>query len=598
MPTMQEMIKQQEMQKKYQEEQARRAELEARQKRQQTLSTPAKLYGNANMYDKASNWLASSPNQTISNIGTKMSQYSPVRIGKQAIGDMVNKVTGGIQSKLPVMSMSQVEPGILNAGSIMPQASTGGSAVLGTNAGVLAPEAGTMASTLGAGAGEGAGALSGAIGANVAGTAGTAGAEGLGAIGAGADAAIGGTGAGLAGGAGAALGAVAAPLAIAALVGGMIHQKNVEKASKEAQIGQQINQEADAKSTNEAMQNIANTPTQTQQKLLDTANQTLAQTQQPQLPTDIPGMQQYMRDNNYSDEAINGLTQGLNYGDPTIDNWIKGYNEQNPNAMINIPQGDEQIALAKEGKFNVSKEPGIKEKVSDIMGQLSQGFNGEATDTGLNKVGMVGGKIYDVLSNPAVQGAIAGLAYAKDSGDKLYGLRKGIEWAGNKSTSDYYDKMMGRRPGILPGMSVDDYKAQQKVLMDSLGYQLDLDKFGHTVMNDAIKNDLSNKKYELDSKKLEETANYHKGMIGAMNGRNAAINAGNAARSNSQKYWQNKANKESEIERDIDDIVSAYNSNDPNAYSDAEAMEQSFYTKYRNTPYYATAVKAAKRIRK
>jgi hypothetical protein len=601
MPSMQEMIQQKEMERRHAEQKAREAELQARQKRQQTLSTPAKLYGNANMYDKASNWLASSPNQTISNIGTKMSQFSPVRMGKQAIGDMVNKVTGGIQNKLPVMSVSQVEPGILNAGSIMPQASTGGSAVLGTNAGVLAPEAGTMASTLGAGAGEGAGALSGAIGANVAGTAGTAGAESLGAIGGAAGSSIGGASAGagagagaLAGGAGAALGAVAAPLAIAALVGSMIHQKNVEKASKEAQIGQQINQEADAKSTNEAMQNIANAPTKTQQKLMDTANQTLAQTQQPQLPTDIAGMQQYMRDNNYSDEAINGLTQGLNYGDPTIDNWIKGYNEQNPNAMINIPQGDEQIALAKEGKFNTPKEEGIADKVSGIMGQLKQGFNEGITDTGLNKLGMVGGKVYDVLSNPAVQGAIAGLAYAKDSGDKLYGLRKGIEWAGNKSTSDYYDKMMGRRPGILPGMSVDDYKAQQKVLMDNLGYQLDLDKFGHTVMNDAIKNDLSNKKYELDSKKLEETANYHRGMIGAMNGRNAAINAGNTARSNSQKYWQDKANKESEIERDVDDVVSAYNSSDPNA----EAMEQGFYVKYRNTPYYAAAVKAAKRIRK
>jgi len=540
MATMQEMIRQQEMQKKYQAEQARRAELQARQKRQQTLSTPAKLYGNANMYDKMSNWLAGSPNQTISNIGTKMSQYSPVKMGKQAIGDMVNKVTGGLQSKLPMFGSgnigaigSAVDSSIGGLGS--------GLGSIGGGTGIFAPEAGTIAGTLGAG--EGAGALSGAIGANVAGSTVPTALEGA------ITSATSGAGAGLAGGAGAALGAVAAPLAIAALVGSMIHQKNVEKASKEAQIGQQINQEADAQSTNDAMTNIANTPTQTQQKLLDTANQTLAQTQQPQLPTDIAGMQQYMRDNNYSDEAINGLTQGLNYEDSTIDNWIKGYNEQNPNAMINIPKTPEEVALAREGKFNVPKEEGIADKVSGIMGQLKQGFNEGTTDTGLNKLGMVGGKVYDVLSHPATQGIIAGLAYAKDGNDALYGLKKGIEYGQAKAQSDYYDRMMGRRPGILPGMGKDDYKTQQDVINNVLKYELDLANKNYEWMD-------KDRKYGLNTKEYEEKVRHNKQSEKAQFGRNDAIIAGNIARGKTQKYWQEKeAKKEA-------------------AYTDAETLKQ------------------------
>ncbi len=68
----------------------------------------------------------------------------------------------------------------------------------------------------------------------------------------------------------------------------------------------------------------------------------------------INDYQEYLRQNGYSDDVINGVSQGLNGGSKEIADWISQYNSgSGKNNPINIPKTQAEIELAKQGKFNV-----------------------------------------------------------------------------------------------------------------------------------------------------------------------------------------------------------------------------------------------------
>lgn len=203
----------------------------------------------------------------------------------------------------------------------------------------------------------------------------------------------------------------------------------------------------------------------------------------------IAEQQDYMKKNGFSEEEANGLRQGLNYGKKETADWIDQYNKgagsKNP---IKIPQTEQEIELAKKGQFNpVPQQASVDEKetfkdllmkeLGGALGDFSEGFKENSTTsfapgnimaekmkdgrdkTFLNRAGEAFGTANRLLANPLLQGGLAGLAYGIDKGDALYGLGKGVEWAGNKAKSNMYAKELGQRPTILGNISADDYKA-------------------------------------------------------------------------------------------------------------------------------------------
>ena len=218
----------------------------------------------------------------------------------------------------------------------------------------------------------------------------------------------------------------------------------------------------------------------------------------------IADQEKYMRDNNFTPEQVKGLRQGLNYGNAEVADWIDQYNKgsgsKNP---IRIPQTEQEIELAKAGQFNpVPQQASVDEKetfkdllmkeLGGALGDFSEGFKENSTTsfapgnimaekmkdgrdkTFLNRAGEAFGTANRLLANPLLQGGLAGLAYGIDKGDALYGLGKGVEWAGNKAKSNMYAKELGQRPTILGNISADDYKAMttnayrhQKLIQDN-----------------------------------------------------------------------------------------------------------------------------------
>lgn len=92
----------------------------------------------------------------------------------------------------------------------------------------------------------------------------------------------------------------------------------------------------------------------------------------------LTNYQDYLRQNGYSDNVINGIPQGLNSGDKNIADWINQYNngagKQTP---IRIPQTQEEIGLAKQGLYNAPQLQGsasVSPRTGGILPDLISGY--------------------------------------------------------------------------------------------------------------------------------------------------------------------------------------------------------------------------------
>lgn len=315
----------------------------------------------------------------------------------------------------------------------------------------------------GTGSALGGSAIGNAIGAEIGGTAAGAGTGST--VGSAIGAEVGGTAAGTtaggaAGGAAAGAGSAAAATGIGALValGVMAAMGNHRK---------------QAKKSGEALLNAMNKEGET---ALEQTNEFAKKAQQqdytqPVLTgaaapiNPIQEYQNYLRDNGYGDDIINGVPQGLNYGNKEIDEWIKQYNAgagaSNP---INIPQTDEEIAAAKAGKFNApiqdaraeeTIKKGLLDKFLNGIGDLASGYqenrnNGFApenlqrdkTKSKMNHIGEALGTTARIAQNPLVQGLVAGGLSAALTGNPLYGLGQGYKFANNRAMSNIYEKAL------------------------------------------------------------------------------------------------------------------------------------------------------------
>lgn len=204
----------------------------------------------------------------------------------------------------------------------------------------------------------------------------------------------------------------------------------------------------------------------------------------------IAELEGHLEQEGYRPEQVQGFRQGLNSGDKYIADQITRYNaskegQANP---IRIPQTEQEIELAKAGQFNpVPQQASVDEKetfkdllmkeLGGALGDFSEGFKenrstsfapenimadkmADGRDKNfLNRAGEALGTLNRLATNPLVQGGLAGLAYGIDEGDALYGLGKGVEWAGNKAKSNMYAKALGQQPTVFGNIDSKDYGA-------------------------------------------------------------------------------------------------------------------------------------------
>lgn len=506
----------------YDEQEARKRELAERQKAmakkqnadslKSMASNEAIKYAERKMADKAATSAANTINSgVISNAGNNALT--------NAVGSNVSGIANSGGNAIKDAVSNNISNATTNAGNLSSGLATGAGGAVGGAAGGMAGQfvgdklgLGETGTEISKGVGSIAGSLGGQALMNTA-------LSGLTSAGTTAGA---GTAAGLAGAAGTAgagaastgLMAAAGPVGIALAAGKMIYDivKSVKQkqAMKAMQKAQTANAQADQETTQNAMANIAEQAQQTNEQLAS---------QQPvdpsTMPSTINGYQKYMEDQGYSPEAVTGVSQGLNYGDKNVANWIDNYNQNNPDDIIAKPTNESEVDLARAGELN---KDSFGDVVSDIMGQVKQGYTNGADykeinpydKTGWNRVGRAAGIVESILANPYVQGTVAGIAYGKDKGDALYGLGQGWNWAQNKAKSDTYAKAMGMRPSVLGGVSTDDYKAKATIENAIARTNAYASNVNDQIENRYYKRQMDEKNFEhkkeIDNKKLSIAA--------------------------------------------------------------------------------------------
>ena len=204
-------------------------------------------------------------------------------------------------------------------------------------------------------------------------------------------------------------------------------------------------------------------------------------------PSALQTYQQFLRDNKYSDDVVNGVSQGLNSGYKEIDDWIKQHNQgaegqKNP---INIPKTDEEIALAREGKFNIpnQQEGGVKADVKQSildkflsgLGDFSTGYQENSTTkfkpenlqpdnnkSVMNRVGEFAGTLSRLAQNPLVQGGVA-YGVAKSMGNPN-AIPIGYKYAQDRARTNALRDVLAEQginynPGIFGNLQNGDVNA-------------------------------------------------------------------------------------------------------------------------------------------
>ena len=82
-----------------------------------------------------------------------------------------------------------------------------------------------------------------------------------------------------------------------------------------------------------------------------------------------------------------------------------------------------------------------------------------------HRVGEALGTGQKLLSNPAIQGLIAGAIYKATGGDTGESINYGVNWAQNKNKSDFYQKQLdpNSKPGIYGGVTAQDWQTKENI---------------------------------------------------------------------------------------------------------------------------------------
>lgn len=217
----------------------------------------------------------------------------------------------------------------------------------------------------------------------------------------------------------------------------------------------------------------------------------------------------------YSDDVVNGVSQGLNSGHKAISEWIDQYNQgAGRNNPINIPQTQEEIELAKQGQFNTpvqqgnaNTQPALIDKLANGLNDLKQGYqenlnNGFTPENlqsnqnknAMNRIGEFAGTINRVSRNPVVQGLVSGAVGTALTGNPMYGLSMGAKVANAKQMSQIYQNALKNH-----GVNVGDLGTFGMVTPQSM----------KAIMEPEYKEAVNN----IALAKLQEQQNYHDMII-------------------------------------------------------------------------------------
>lgn len=492
----------------------------------------ANRYGN-NM-QTAGDFLKNNVNSEFARkIGGQMSNIGgSVANNTSALSNTLNKpvnyfkghANGAINAAMQKLGLANTAAGAGAAGAAGTAATTGATTA-GTAAGTTAATTGATAAGTAAGTGAAAG------GAAAGGAAAGAGAAGAGAGAAGGSAAAGAGAAAGGSGAAAAAGPIAA-LAVMALMG--TNRKRAKKSGKAlmkqtTQMAESDIQDSDARLA-QAQQNTAALQEQANQALqggFATGAAAPATTYDP-----IADYQDYLRQNGYSDDVVNGVSQGLNSGNKEIANWIDQYNagsdgQANP---IRIPQTEEEIAAARAGSFNVpiqtggiasDDKQGILDKLINGITDFSKGYQ-ENRNTAftpenlrpddkkskMNKFGEAIGTISRAAQKPAMQALLAGGISTALTGDPLYGAGMAQKFGSARATTDIYKDVLAKQginvdPGMFGIVTHKDMDAIMTPELKKIYYQSLADWRNQKLANDK---EYKDQKLEIDKQNADSKA--------------------------------------------------------------------------------------------
>lgn len=219
----------------------------------------------------------------------------------------------------------------------------------------------------------------------------------------------------------------------------------------------------------------------------------------------IEEYQNYLRNNGYSDNVANGVSQGLNSGYKEIDDWIKQYNAgQGQNNPINIPQTQEQIELARQGQFNspsiqndTQERQGFINKLANGLYDFRRGYQENKTTAfapenmqsdkskGLmNRLGEAVGTASRLAESPGVRGLIATGASALMGNP--FALAQGYKFANEGAMSRLYQDALAKNginadPGLFGTINREGFNALLTPQMKELDRQIQRDKLDETI---------------------------------------------------------------------------------------------------------------------
>lgn len=227
-----------------------------------------------------------------------------------------------------------------------------------------------------------------------------------------------------------------------------------------------------------------------QQMLPDVAGVFKGNAKPSEMLNPIAQYQDYLKQNGYADNVVNGVSQGLNSGDKDIADWINQYNngadgQKNP---IRIPKTAEEIELAKQGQFNVPTQVGgltanttnnknFIDSLASGLGDFQKGFQenkenafkpenmiSDDSKSTMNKIGEGVGTVARVLEKPATQAIIAGTLSAMNGNGIVPAIADGYKMGTQRARSNMYQDALRKNgvdidTGVLGNITSNDMNA-------------------------------------------------------------------------------------------------------------------------------------------
>ena len=154
--------------------------------------------------------------------------------------------------------------------------------------------------------------------------------------------------------------------------------------------------------------------------------------------------QNYLRGQGLDETTVNGVAQGLNGGNKDISDWINQYNESSDGVAnpIRIPQTQDEIDLARQGKFNslpvqstISEAPRQGGFLRDVQAGFNENLHtpisldnfGQGKKSLANRLGEVAGTTMRMVDSPLGRGLLTAGTVALLGGNGAQAVTNGLQ---------------------------------------------------------------------------------------------------------------------------------------------------------------------------